>query len=384
MVFAVVAIVAGAGIFVATREVTPIDGTNIGVTLKSFKSPSKNYKLDEGLMAVGTVSEGLKFMTGEDKAYPIASVAKVITALVVLEEKSIEKDGGPKIPILSDDVARWFKTVNENGTNLKVNEGQQITLRQMLEGIILSSANNLADSLAIWAFGSFDKYHTAATDWLAKNGLDGTKIGTDASGLDPGTVSTAKDLITIGSLVMKNETLREIVGQKTAIFPEIGEITNQNRLLGENGFVGIKTGTTEEAGYCLLFANDYKGEIIIGVVLGQKDNNARYTEAERAFDFAKNQTETLVLPAGSVVGRYNLPWGLSVKIVSASEIKTLVWFGNELTSKVKIDPIDSAKQAGDKVGEITFGNQKSDLILDDDIKMPDVFWKISNINQLKF
>jgi len=378
---------AGALTFVATRDIQPIEGTTIDVSLKSFKAPAKDFVMDDGVMAVGTLEGGLKFTTDANTKYPIASIAKMITLLVVLDKKDSKTDepeGGPIVLMSAEDDARWWKTVAENGTNLKVVEGQQLSLRQIIEGIVLSSANNLADTLVIWAFGSFDEYKAVATKWLAEKGLKDTEIGADASGLDPGTISTTADLIKLGQLVMKNQTLREIVGLKTAVFPEIGEIENLNLLVGENGFIGIKTGSTVEAGDGLLFANKLDQEIIIGVVLGQKTNEMRFSEAERVMEFARTQVETLTLSAGSLIGRYSLPWSLMVKVVTDREIKCQVWFGDELKSKIKLDDINKEYQAGEGIGEVALCGKKAKLILDDKIIMPDAFWKVSNIDKLVF
>jgi len=378
IVIAILAIFFG---IVVTRGIEPINGTASEISIQGQKS-AKNFKLEKGVAAVGTMNGGLFYTVGNDKMLPIASIAKVITILVVLDAKSFDDE--TFIEMTAADVERWRKTVSENGSNLQVVKGQRLSMRQILDGIMLSSANNLSDGLAIWAFGSLADYRLAAEKWLAENSLENTKIGADASGLDPGTVSTAADLIKIGRLAMQNPILKQIVGQQTANFPRLGKIENMNRLIGVGGFTGIKTGTTEEAGDGLLFANEYNSETIIGVVLHQDGNEKRFSETKRFMNFVKNQLETLTLPAGSIAGYYSLPWGRVARVTVADEIKIMAWAGSEIKPEININPISEAFSKGDTVGEIVFGGKKSGLILVEDIEMPDAFWKLTNIDKLVF
>jgi D-alanyl-D-alanine carboxypeptidase (penicillin-binding protein 5/6) len=95
-------------------------------------------------------------------ALPIASIAKVITALTVLETKPITQgEAGPVITFTAADAALYNEYIAKNGTVARAQAGQQLTEYQILEGMLISSANNYADSLAIWGYGSLDAYTAA-------------------------------------------------------------------------------------------------------------------------------------------------------------------------------------------------------------------------------
>ena len=100
---------------------------------------------------------------------PRLALAKLITVQVVLDKYPLAAgESGPLIAMSGDDEARYWWTVNVGGSNARVVAGEQISQRQLIEGILLASANNMADSLAIWAFGSMDSYHQAATEVVSR------------------------------------------------------------------------------------------------------------------------------------------------------------------------------------------------------------------------
>ncbi len=228
-----------------------------------------------GQSAVGIVGESAVQTHGTQTPVPTASTAKLITALVVLQKKPLSLgENGPTLTMTRDDLELLNKYIALDGSKIgKVMVGEKLSEYQILEAMLLPSANNMADSLAIWAYGSLPAYQEAANAYLAEHGLHGTRVGVDASGLDPSTVSTAHDMVLIGELVMQNPVLAEIVGKKSASgFPLIGTITNTNTLLGESGIVGIKTGNSDEQGGAFVGAAHVtvngKMETVVTAVLG--------------------------------------------------------------------------------------------------------------------
>jgi D-alanyl-D-alanine carboxypeptidase (penicillin-binding protein 5/6) len=100
---------------------------------------------------------------------------------------------------------------------------------------------------------------------------------TDPSGYDDGTVSTALDQLRLAQVVAKDETLAAMMATRTYWLPVAGEVTNTNALLDQDGFVGMKTGSDEAAGGCLMFRAVWPTESgnrsLIGVVLGQQGHS---------------------------------------------------------------------------------------------------------------
>ena len=217
--------------------------------------PSVNVSADNldwpsfGQSAVGIADSATLETHGTQTPVPTASTAKLITALMVLNAKPLMLgQSGPSITMTRDDIALLNKYTGLDGSKVgKVLVGEQLTEYQMLEAMLLPSANNMADSLAIWAYGSLPAYSAAANKFLADQGINDTHVGTDASGFDPSTVSTAEDMVRIGKLVMQQPVLAQIVAKQSVDgFPLIGNLTNTNTLLGQNGIVGIKTGNSDE------------------------------------------------------------------------------------------------------------------------------------------
>ena len=140
--------------------------------------------------AVGAV--GLPGILARSGASPhsIASITKVVTMLVVLERKPLSgTQEGPSITFTQRDVQFYQDVIAVNGSSAPVQAGWKLTERQAIETTMLPSANNYAESLAVWAYGSVPKYLTAARAFLKAHALTHTTL-VDTNGLDAGDRST--------------------------------------------------------------------------------------------------------------------------------------------------------------------------------------------------
>jgi len=174
---------------------------------------------------------------------------------------------------------------------LPVYEGMVVTQYQALQMMLIASANNIADTLAERIFGSEEAYITYAQNMLKRMGLSKTTVA-DASGFSSRTVSTASELVKIGIAALKNPVIAEIVAQSQAQIPGVGTIKNTNELLGSDGVVGIKTGTTNQAGSCLLFAARYAGVdgqkvTLVGVIMGDLDAQNLFADVRQLLASAR-------------------------------------------------------------------------------------------------
>ncbi|HYH36522.1 MAG TPA: serine hydrolase, partial [Candidatus Saccharimonadales bacterium] len=202
-----------------------------------------------GQAAVGIKDTQIMQARGTQTPLPIASTAKLITSLSVLKQKPLAPgQQGPLITMTDRDVALYNSYMARDGSVVKVVAGEQISEYQALQAIMLPSANNISDTMAIWAFGSLEAYAAYANEYIKQLGLHDTHVGSDASGLAPDSTSTAQDLVKLGKVAMQNPVLAEIVGQSTAKLPIVNDVKNVNFLLGTDNIVGVKTGNTEEAG----------------------------------------------------------------------------------------------------------------------------------------
>jgi D-alanyl-D-alanine carboxypeptidase (penicillin-binding protein 5/6) len=206
-------------------------------------------------------------------AAPIASVAKVMTAYVVLRDHPLRPgENGPTITLTDGDVADTDRRREQDESVVSITAGEQLTERQALQALLLPSANNIAAVLARWDAGSEDRFIARMNAAARSLGMTQTRYN-DPSGYDEGTVSTAADQVRLVERAMRLPVFASIVGTSSATLPVAGTVHNTNTLLGHNGFVGVKTGSDDAAGGCFAFRAlrwiDGKRTTITGVVLGQ-------------------------------------------------------------------------------------------------------------------
>jgi D-alanyl-D-alanine carboxypeptidase (penicillin-binding protein 5/6) len=203
----------------------------------------------------------------------IASVAKVMTAYLVLRDHPLRPgQDGPAITLTDADVADTERRGGQQESVVPIAAGEQLTERQALQALLLPSANNIAAVLARWDTGSADRFVARMNATARSLGMTHTRY-TDPSGYDDATVSTAADQVRIVDRAMRLPVFASIVATPSATLPVAGTVHNTNTLLGHDGFVGVKTGSTAAAGGCFAFQAirwiDGKQTTITGVVLGQ-------------------------------------------------------------------------------------------------------------------
>jgi serine-type D-Ala-D-Ala carboxypeptidase (penicillin-binding protein 5/6) len=206
-------------------------------------------------------------------AAPIASIAKVMTAYQVLRDHPLRLgQDGPTITLTDADVADTDRRRRQQESVVSIAAGEQLTELQALQALLVPSANNIAAVLARWDAGSADRFVARMNATARSLGMTHTRY-TDPSGYDDATVSTAADQVRIVDRAMRLPVFASIVATPSATLPVAGTVHNTNTLLGHNGFVGVKTGSTDAAGSCFAFRAirwiHGKRTTITGVVLGQ-------------------------------------------------------------------------------------------------------------------
>jgi D-alanyl-D-alanine carboxypeptidase (penicillin-binding protein 5/6) len=206
-------------------------------------------------------------------AAPIASVAKVMTAYLVLRDHPLRPgQDGPTIALTDADVADTDRRRGQRESVVSIVAGEHLTERQALQALLLPSANNIAAVLARWDSGSASRFVARMNASARSLGMTNTRY-TDPSGFDDATVSTAADQMRIVDRAMSLPVFASIVATPSATLPVAGTVHNTDTLLGESGFVGVKTGSDDAAGGCFAFRaiRRIRGKrtTITGVVLGQ-------------------------------------------------------------------------------------------------------------------
>jgi D-alanyl-D-alanine carboxypeptidase (penicillin-binding protein 5/6) len=220
-------------------------------------------------------------------AAAIASVAKVMTAYVVLRDHPLRPgQDGPTVTLTDADVADTDRRRRQQESVVPIAAGEQLTELQALQALLLPSANNIAAVLARWDAGSVDRFVARMSATARSLGMTHTRY-TDPSGYDDATVSTA-DQMRIVDRAMRLPAFASIVATPSATLPVAGTVHNTNTLLGHNGFVGVKTGSTAAAGGCFAFRAirwiHGKRTTITGVVLGQPGLAVAFAAADAMVD----------------------------------------------------------------------------------------------------
>lgn len=319
-----------------------------------------------------------------DQAKPTASLAKLITVQVVLDKHPLKAgETGPTITMSADDEAHYWEVVRNGGGYGRVVAGEQITERQLIEGIVLASANNMADSLAKWAFGSMDNYHQAARQWLASHNLTSTSVGGDASGFDPQTKSTPTDLCRVMLLATKQPALVEIMQEREAVMPTGDVMTSTNRLLGQNGIFAGKTGYTEEAGRGFMLASQQtiNGTVLTtaAVSLGNDSYTAAFDTAGQLNDALSSSLRIYHLDQDRAVGQIKSRWGSRSDVVVANPLTIPYWADQAPTINLTMSNDGQASlSANSIVGQLQIGDNSVNLITKQTIKAPSLGWRLSH------
>src|SRR5690348_16640491 len=227
----------------------------------------------DGVSAADISGFGVVAGPGATRPVPIASVAKVMTAYVVLHDHPLPGGGsGPGIAVQPSEAAAYPSQVRDGDSLVPVVAGEMLTERQALEALLLPSADNMAWILARWDAGSQAVFVARMNATARRLGMTGTSY-TDPSGLDPSTTSTAADQVRLGMVAMRVPVLATIAAMSTAVVPVAGLVRNYNTLLGQDGIAGLKTGSTQAAGGCVLIAawRNASGHrtLIVAAVLAQ-------------------------------------------------------------------------------------------------------------------
>ena len=340
----------------------------------------------------GTVGvDGILASRGGDEARPIASISKIITTLVILEAKPLgPTDAGPTITFSKADNDLYDKYYVMGATIQHMKIGSTMSQRDALELMLVASASNYAEAVSTWAFGSQANFRAAATSWLAAKGLTGTTI-VEPTGIDPRNTSTPTDLIALGRLALADPVVAALVQLQNTDVPGFTGIPNNNTLLGTEGINGIKTGTLDEAGACLLFSaianvGSTTPITIVGVVLGASDHYYGGLTAQAIIHSITRGFHTVpLLTIRDTLGTYSTPWGDEARIVPAQSAGLLTWSDAPITSTMTVSDVTQAKD-GTKVGSITFTAENRTvtvpLVLDGSITAPDAWWRITHPQEL--
>lgn len=290
---------------------------------------------------------------GPITAAPIGSVGKMMTAYLVLKAHPLGLyNQGPSITVTHEDVTMYKNDAASQQSVMPVVAGEKLTERKMLEGLLIASGNNVATMLADWVGGS-TAHFVATMNQTARNlGLTNTHY-VGPSGLNPGTVSTAPDQVKLAETLMKLPVFAELVAMPQMTVPGQSQLDyNYNYLVGHDGIIGIKTGSTLAAGGVFIFAGDRilgnQRLTVYGGVVGQPGTQtasqlvASLTDGKNLLDAVSGDVSNhAVIASGTTVGNITAPWQHTVALVTTKSVTLLGWAGLRYHVSLHLKPVKS-------------------------------------------
>ncbi|MFN2590993.1 MAG: D-alanyl-D-alanine carboxypeptidase family protein [Actinomycetota bacterium] len=246
---------------------------------------------------------------------PVASLTKVMAALVVLERTE-----------LTDMVTVSPAAASQSGSVLGLERGERISVRHLLYGLLLQSSNDAAVALAEHVAGTVKRFVTMMNDRAGLLGLDDSRFRSP-NGLDDRGYSTARDMADLTRVALSDETFAEIVRTRFHTVPAPSgpdrRIQNRNALLWlYPDAIGVKTGYTTPAGRCLIAAGERDGRRVVAVTLGEPSDT--FSDGAALLEYGLSAfTRTTVVRAGESVGEVDVR-GRPVPAVAGEDLVALI------------------------------------------------------------
>lgn len=276
----------------------------------------------------------------------MASTTKIMTAICAIEEGNLDK----VVKVHPD-------AVGVEGSSIYLTHGEELTLRELVCGLMLSSGNDAAVAIAYAVGGGVEKFADIMNKKAERIGAENTHFQ-NPNGLDEdGHYTTAADLAKITAYALKNEEFRKIVStyQMTISGPEGKRyLTNHNKLLKRmDGCIGVKTGFTKKSGRCLVSACERNGMVLVSVTLNAPDD---WNDHIKMMDYAYGRiTKKTVLSNGEYICTIPIKKGTAsqVRAVSSCDFAVPAIDGVRYVSVYRApDVITAPVNKGDGLGEV--------------------------------
>ena len=330
-----------------------------------------------GEAAVNVPSVGFAAQSGPEKPGPVASLTKVMTGYIVLHDHPLPAlpttpgapqppdANGPSITITPADVSIFETDVGEDQSNIQVNVGEVLSERQLVQGTLIRSANNLATVLGIWDAGSLPAFVAKMNATAAQLGMTSSHF-VDASGFDPASVSTAADMLKVAAVAMQEPGFAQTVDHTSVTLPIVGTLDSYTPWIGVDGAVGVKSGYTSQAGGCDIVAivRQVHGSSVLVLASSTGQNRAGAIAAAgfialNLASVAGNDVEPVTaITAGQRVGTAADGYA-TVPVTVDRTVRVLAWPSEVVRLQLMPHGAAAGDRAGTPVGlvRITVGEQ---------------------------
>ena len=352
----------------------PVSSLPDGITMEdpTLKAPSIDYAEAALLMDMSS-GRVLYSKNLDERLYP-ASTTKIMTGILALEMGNM------------DDTVRAtyeaLKTITLEDSHMGILMDEELTMEQLVKGMLIYSANDAANVIAIQIAGSIDNFVDLMNQKAQELGMTGTHFANPCGVHDDNHYTTARDLAIIAKYAMKNEQFREIVKMPIYKIPPTNKYTSERILVNTNLFlgtarstyyyyppaIGIKTGHTSQAGYCLVSAAQYNDVEFLAIVMKCSDQDTRdqaysYIDSKALFDFGfDNYSKKTIANVGDIVADskvYEAKNDMRVAVTVENGVEALISSkaGAEENIKTVVnlpEQLDAPIKKGDTLGTITY------------------------------
>jgi D-alanyl-D-alanine carboxypeptidase (penicillin-binding protein 5/6) len=349
------------GVIVTFNYLRPVDAVAASALLPAVQripGQAPNLPWPAGNAAIAVSGIGLIGSHGDNSPRPMASVAKVMTALVVVGDHPLDPaQQGEVVTVTEEDFANYRRESTDGQSVVAVQVGEVLTERQLLDGLMIPSGNNFADLLARWDAGSTDAFVAKLNSRAAALGMKQSHFA-DASGFSEQTVGTPSDLVLAGEALMAVPVLAQIVGEAQVDLPVAGTSFNVDYALGSQGIVGIKTGSAPKAGACFLFAAASKvggrAALVVGAVMDQPTLDDAFTASEKLIAAIVPALKLVpAVSASEAVAEYRSPWGSRTGLIAQKDISLLAWPGLILHRRLNVPAVQPPLSDGQMIGSFS-------------------------------
>ncbi len=318
----------------------------------------------------------------------IASVAKMTTALLTLKAHPISLgESGPKLTMTNADYQTYVNDKNASDSVGAIKPGEVLSEEQLLELLLIPSADNIATVLARWDAGSVSKFVTEMNSYAQSQGLHHTHYG-DPSGVTPSTLSIPRDQLKIEAQFMANPVLANIASMPQATLPVCGTVYNVNYVLGHDNIVGAKTGSILTGNFAMATqikvgqTQLYGLGTILDVGGVQPLTNALNDGKAMAKSLQSIPRQETVLRKGQVVGYLDVPGAHPDPVVATETVTEIGWAGLSESFTPTLVKSVYGLPAGAKVGSatLTVGEQLKivPLKVANAVAHPSIVWRLTH------
>ena len=291
------------------------------------------------------------------------------------------------VPVSAADVASYTAEKNQGQSVFPVAAGEKLSEYQALQALLVPSGNNIAELLAAWDAGSVGAFVDKMNARAATLQLLHTHY-VDASGLSPQSVGTPEELIALAEAALQDPVFAEIVAQPEATLPVAGRVFNVDAVVGQDGIVGVKTGSSGAAGACFVFAADVRADgqpaRLFGAIMGLPTLDDAFTSTKSLVQAVGSSLHyRSVLSTNQVIAEYAAPWGDTATVFAEQDLNWVAYDGMVLRQSTDVIKVRAPLPSGSRVGTLTLelGKQRIQLPLKttEPIFEPDSVWRLTRL-----